>query len=60
MLNSNLLFNKDFTQIEKDYYFIRKVIQSCKTQIQLDNAKKLVDFFKQKHIKNPFFINYNL
>ena len=36
--------------IKKDYYFIVKSIESCKTLIQLNSCVNLIELFIEKHL----------
>lgn len=55
MVKENQLFNPKLISIQKDYIKVVNCIVTCKTPIQQENAEKLKEFFKRKHIGNPFY-----
>jgi hypothetical protein len=58
MITENRLFNEKLISIQKDYIKVVNCIVSCETRIQEQNAEKLKEFFKRKHINNPFYSQF--
>ncbi len=58
MITENQLFNKKLISIQKDYIKVVNCIVSCETNDQRINAEKLKEFFKRKHIANPFYSSF--
>lgn len=54
MITENQLFHPKLISIQKDYIKVVNCIVSCETNIQKINAEKLKEYFKRKHIGNPF------
>jgi len=52
-------YNKEYVSIQMDYLKVVNCVLSCINQIQLDNANKLKEFFKQKHKSNMFYKDFN-
>lgn len=58
MITENQLFNSKLVSIQKDYIKVVNCIVSCKTLDQKINAEKMKEFFKRKHITNPFYSKF--
>lgn len=48
----------DITKLYQEYEWVRKVLNSCTTLPQLNNAHNLMDIWYEKEIRNINFDNY--